>query len=526
MSMIKSYAAKEAGGELEVYEYDPGELKPQDVEVQVDYCGICHSDLSMIDNEWGFSQYPLVAGHEVIGRVVALGSAAQDKGLQVGQRVGIGWTARSCGHCDACISGNQINCEQGAVPTIMNRGGFAEGMDAQAVLHSIQNGIGSTLGGLAMILGFGAMLGKLISDTGAAQRIATTLIATFGKKRVQWALVITGLVVGLAMFFEVGFVLLLPLVFTIVASSGLPLLYVGVPMVAALSVTHCFLPPHPGPTAIATIFEANLGTTLLYGFIITIPTVIVAGPLFSKLLTRFEKAPPEGLFNPHLFSEEEMPSFWNSIFAAVIPVILMAIAAVCEITLPKTNTVRLFFEFVGNPAVALFIAIVIAIFTLGRRNGRTIEQIMDIIGDSIGAIAMIVFIIAGGGAFKQVLVDSGVGHYISHLMTGTTLSPLLMCWTVAALLRIALGSATVAAITTAGVVLPIINVTHADPALMVLATGAGSVIASHVNDPGFWLFKGYFNLTVGETLRTWTVMETLISIMGLLGVLAINAVLH
>lgn len=301
---------------------------------------------------------------------------------------------------------------------------------------------------------------------------------------------ITGLVVGLAMFFEVGFVLLLPLVFTIVASSGLPLLYVGVPMVAALSVTHCFLPPHPGPTAIATIFEANLGTTLLYGFIITIPTVIVAGPLFSKLLTRFEKAPPEGLFNPHLFSEEEMPSFWNSIFAAVIPVILMAIAAVCEITLPKTNTVRLFFEFVGNPAVALFIAIVIAIFTLGRRNGRTIEQIMDIIGDSIGAIAMIVFIIAGGGAFKQVLVDSGVGHYISHLMTGTTLSPLLMCWTVAALLRIALGSATVAAITTAGVVLPIINVTHADPALMVLATGAGSVIASHVNDPGFWLFKG------------------------------------
>lgn len=404
--------------------------------------------------------------------------------------------------------------------------GFAEGMDAQAVLHSIQNGIGSTLGGLAMILGFGAMLGKLISDTGAAQRIATTLIATFGKKTRAMGASDHRSGCGPRHVFEVGFVLLLPLVFTIVASSGLPLLYVGVPMVAALSVTHCFLPPHPGPTAIATIFEANLGTTLLYGFIITIPTVIVAGPLFSKLLTRFEKAPPEGLFNPHLFSEEEMPSFWNSIFAAVIPVILMAIAAVCEITLPKTNTVRLFFEFVGNPAVALFIAIVIAIFTLGRRNGRTIEQIMDIIGDSIGAIAMIVFIIAGGGAFKQVLVDSGVGHYISHLMTGTTLSPLLMCWTVAALLRIALGSATVAAITTAGVVLPIINVTHADPALMVLATGAGSVIASHVNDPGFWLFKGYFNLTVGETLRTWTVMETLISIMGLLGVLAINAVLH
>jgi len=176
--------------------------------------------------------------------------------------------------------------------------------------------------------------------------------------------------------------------------------------------------------------------------------------------------------------------------------------------------------------VALFITIVIAIFTLGLRNGRNIEQVMKMASDSVGAIAMIVFIIAGGGAFKQVLVDSGVAQYISQMMAGSTLSPLLMCWTVAAMLRIALGSATVAAITTAGIVLPIITITHADPALMVLATGAGSVIASHVNDPGFWLFKGYFNLTVGETLRTWTVMETLISIMGLLGVLAINAVIH
>ncbi|EJF30640.1 MULTISPECIES: gluconate:H+ symporter [Enterobacteriaceae] len=404
--------------------------------------------------------------------------------------------------------------------------GFAEGMDPQAILHSIQNGIGGTLGGLAMILGFGAMLGKLISDTGAAQRIATTLIEAFGAKRVQWALMIAGLVVGMAMFFEVGFVLLLPLVFTVVASSGLPLLYVGVPMVAALSVTHCFLPPHPGPTAIATMYNANLGTTLLYGLIISLPTIIVAGPLFSRLLTRFEKQPPEGLFSSRVFSEAEMPSFWNSLLVSITPVLLMAIAALCNVVLPEKSGLRSFLDFIGNPAVALFIALTIATFTLGWRKGRSMEQVMNIAGDSIGAIAMIVFIIAGGGAFKQVLVDSGVGQYIAHLMNGAPLSPLLMCWTVAALLRIALGSATVAAITTAGVVLPIISVTHADPALMVLATGAGSVIASHVNDPGFWLFKGYFNLSVGETLRTWTVMETLISVMGLLGVLTINAVLH
>ncbi|WP_067703966.1 gluconate:H+ symporter [Erwinia sp. ErVv1] len=404
--------------------------------------------------------------------------------------------------------------------------GVAEGMTPLAVIASIQKGVGGTLGSLALILGFGAMLGRLVSDTGAAQRVATTLIAAFGKARLQWALVVTGLIVGLAMFYEVGFVLLLPLVFTIVAAAQLPLLYVGVPMVAALSVTHCFLPPHPGPTAIATIFGANIGTTLLYGLIITLPTVIIAGPLFSRFLKSFEHSPPEGLFNPKIFEEHEMPGFWTSIFAAVIPVILMALAAICELTMPKENALRQFFEFVGNPAVALFISVVVAVLTLGLRNGRKMEEVMDICGSSIAAIAMIVFIIAGGGAFKQVLVDSGVGDYIANLMKGSSLSPLLMCWTVAAMLRVALGSATVAAITTAGIVTPIVAITHTDPALMVLAVGSGSVIASHVNDPGFWLFKGYFNLTLVETLKTWTVMETLISFLGLAGVLIINAIVH
>jgi len=404
--------------------------------------------------------------------------------------------------------------------------GVAEGMTPLAVIASIQKGVGGTLGSLALILGFGAMLGKLVSDTGAAQRVATTLIASFGKQRVQWALLVTGLIGGLAMFYEIGFVLLLPLVFTVVAASGMPMLYVGLPMVAALSVTHCFLPPHPGPTAIATIFGANLGTTLLYGMIITIPTVIIAGPIFSKFLKGFEKSPPEGLYNPKIFEDHEMPGFWTSIFAAVIPVILMAVAAVFELTTPKENVLRQFFEFVGNPAVALFISVVIAVFTLGLRNGRKMEEVMEMCSSSIAAIAMIVFIIAGGGAFKQVLVDSGVGDYIANMMKGSSLSPLLMCWTVAAMLRIALGSATVAAITTAGIVTPIIAITHADPALMVLAVGSGSVIASHVNDPGFWLFKGYFNLSVIETLKTWTVMETLISFLGLAGVLILNAIIH
>lgn len=203
-----------------------------------------------------------------------------------------------------------------------------------------------------------------------------------------------GLIVGLAMFYEIGFVLLLPLVFTVVAATGMPLLYVGVPMVAALSVTHCFLPPHPGPTAIATIFGANLGTTLLYGMIITIPAVIVAGPVFSRFLRNFEKSPPEGLYNPKIFADHEMPGFRTSIFAAVIPVILMAIAALFELTTPEGNPLRQFFEFIGNPAVALFISVVLAVFTLGLRNGRKIEEVMEMCGSSIASIAMIVFIIA------------------------------------------------------------------------------------------------------------------------------------
>lgn len=400
--------------------------------------------------------------------------------------------------------------------------GVLEGMPALKVVDSIQSGVGGTLGSLALVLGFGAMLGKLIADTGAAQRIASTLINKFGKKNIQWAVVITGIIVGLAMFYEVGFVLLIPLVFTIVASTELPLLYIGVPMAAALSVTHGFLPPHPGPTAIAAIYKADMSMTLIYGFIIAIPTVIVAGPIFSKCLKKFEKEIPKGLFNPKMFKEEEMPSFATSVITAIIPVILMALAAVCEMTLPKTSSTRHLFEFLGSPSMAMLISVVVAIFTLGVARGHKTTKIMDILAESISGIAMILLIIAAGGAFKQVLIDSGVGKYIAAMMSGSHMSPLVMAWLVAAILRLSLGSATVASMTTAGIVLPLIATTHANPALMVIATGAGSLIFSHVNDPGFWIFKGFFNLSIGETLASWSVMETIISVMGLIGVLVIN----
>ncbi|WP_075181805.1 gluconate transporter [Pantoea sp. 1.19] len=402
--------------------------------------------------------------------------------------------------------------------------GIMQGMPVDEVIAAIKKGVGSTLGSLALIMGFGAMLGKLLSDCGGAQRIATTLIDKFGVKHIQWAVVLTGFTVGFALFYEVGFVLLLPLVFTIAASARIPLLYVGVPMAAALSVTHGFLPPHPGPTAIATLFHADMGKTLLYGTLLGIPTVILAGPVFARCLKGIDKPVPPGLWNPKTFSDDEMPGFAVSVWTALVPVILMAIRAVAEMILPAGHALLPWAEFFGDPVMATLIAVLIAIFTFGLNRGRSMDEVMETLSSSIKIIAMMLLIIGGGGAFKQVLVESGVDKYIASLMHGSNVSPILMAWTIAAVLRIALGSATVAAITAGGIVAPLIATTGVSPELMVIAVGSGSVIFSHVNDPGFWLFKEYFNLTIGETIKSWSVLETIIALCGLAGTLLLSTV--
>ena len=403
--------------------------------------------------------------------------------------------------------------------------GLMQGMPLDKVIGSIKAGVGGTLGSLALIMGFGAMLGKMLADCGGAQRIATTLIAKFGKKHIQWAVVLTGFTVGFALFYEVGFVLMLPLVFTIAASANIPLLYVGVPMAAALSVTHGFLPPHPGPTAIATIFNADMGKTLLYGTILAIPTVILAGPVYARVLKGIDKPIPEGLYSAKTFSEEEMPSFGVSVWTSLVPVVLMAMRAIAEMILPKGHAFLPVAEFLGDPVMATLIAVLIAMFTFGLNRGRSMDQINDTLVSSIKIIAMMLLIIGGGGAFKQVLVDSGVDKYIASMMHETNISPLLMAWSIAAVLRIALGSATVAAITAGGIAAPLIATTGVSPELMVIAVGSGSVIFSHVNDPGFWLFKEYFNLTIGETIKSWSMLETIISVCGLVGCLLLNMVI-
>ncbi|MDU5136882.1 MAG: gluconate transporter [Klebsiella oxytoca] len=373
-------------------------------------------------------------------------------------------------------------------------------------------------------LAVGLMQGMPLDKVIVAQRIATTLIAKFGKKHIQWAVVLTGFTVGFALFYEVGFVLMLPLVFTIAASAGIPLLYIGVPMAAALSVTHGFLPPHPGPTAIATIFHADMGKTLLFGTILAIPTVILAGPVYARFLKGIDKPIPEGLHNPKTFTEEEMPGFGVSVWTSLVPVILMAMRAVAEMVLPKGHAFLPIAEFFGDPVMATLIAVLIAMFTFGLNRGRSMEQINDTLTSSIKIIAMMLLIIGGGGAFKQVLVDSGMDKYIASIMHESNMSPLFMAWSIAAVLRIALGSATVAAITAGGIAAPLIATTGVSPELMVIAVGSGSVIFSHVNDPGFWLFKEYFNLTIGETIKSWSMLETIISVCGLIGCLLLGMV--
>ncbi|WP_291966523.1 gluconate:H+ symporter [Maribacter sp.] len=401
--------------------------------------------------------------------------------------------------------------------------GIAEGMEPISVVDSIQKGIGNILGFLVIILGLGAMLGKLVADSGAAQRITTKLVEKFGKKNIQWAVVLTGFIVGIPMFYSVGFVILVPLVFTIAAATGLPLLYVGLPMLASLSVTHGYLPPHPAPTALASMFNADIGKTLLYGIIVAIPAIIVAGPLLSRTLNGINATPLKEFLNPVVLKEDEMPSMANSIISALLPVILIAVAALAQLLLPADFFLTKVLVFMGNPAIAMLIAVLVAIYTLGLGQGKSMKEVMDSVGSAITGITMVLLIIAGSGALKQVLIDSGVSEYIGGILEQSSISPLILAWLIATVIRVCVGSATVAGLTAAGIVLPLVQGTGVSPELMVLAIGSGSLMLSHVNDSGFWLFKEYFNLSVNDTLKSWTVMETTVGVMGLIGVLAINA---
>ena len=403
--------------------------------------------------------------------------------------------------------------------------GITEGMPAIDVVTSIQKGIGDTLGSLVMILGFGAMLGSLVAESGAAQKITSRLISLFGLKRIQWALVLAGFIVGIPMFYTVGFVVLIPLVFTLAASTGLPLIYVGIPMLASLSVTHGLLPPHPSPTAIAEMFDADIGKILLYGILLSIPVIIIAGPLFSKTIKNIKATPLKEFVSTRPLQDDEIPGIWISLFTTLLPVLLIGISSVAALIFSEQSIAGSILGFLGDPVMAMLISLVVAIYFLGIARGKKLNEIMDSLVKSISSITMIFLIIAGAGGFKQVLVDSGTSNNIAALFSHFALSPLLLGWIIAAMLRICVGSATVAGLTTAGIVLPLATGGMVNKELLVLAIGAGSLIFSHVNDGGFWLFKEYFNLSVKDTFLTWTVMEVIISVTGLAGILLLNMIL-
>lgn len=407
--------------------------------------------------------------------------------------------------------------------------GVLKGMPFEKIVESVQKGIGSTLGGLVLIIGFGVMLGSLLAESGAAQQISSSLIRIFGAQRAKWALAITSFTVGLAMFYNAGFVILIPLVFSVAAATGLPLVYLGLAMASGLSVTHGFLPPHPGPTAIAILFKADLGKTLVYGIPIALIAIVVSGIIFPEFAKKIVANPPKGLVEIKNLPENELPSFMLSLGIALSPVLLMAAGTFAEFFLPKESIALQILKFVGDASTSMIISFGLAVVFLGILRGRKMADITEKTTASLTATTMILLIVGAGGAFKQVLQDSGIGGDISLVFKDLALSPLFLGWLVATVIRITIGSATVAGLTAAGIVQPLLSdpsvAATISPELMVLSVGAGSLMCSHVNDTGFWMFKEYFGLSLKDTFKTWTIMETIVGIVGLIGVLILNWIL-
>jgi Gnt-I system high-affinity gluconate transporter len=398
------------------------------------------------------------------------------------------------------------------------------GMPVESIPKSIDKGIGDLLGSLIVIVCLGAVFGKLIADSGAAQRIASYLIGVFGSARMPVALTLTGFVAGIPLYYNVGFVLLVPLVFSLVYQSGRPAVALAIPLLCGLSIAHGFLPPHPSPTALVAQFHADMGRTLMYGLIVAVPTLIIAGPLFATTLKRIQ-ATPAPMFRTGLRDEAELPGVFNSFATALLPVWLLA-AATAAAALPIADpALKSLVGFLANPMIVMLVALLVAVITLGVARGQKLVALMSGAQDALRDIAPILLVIAGAGALKQVLVDSGVSAQLGKQLGALPVPPLVLGWLVATLIRICLGSATVAGLTAAGIVAPVVQASGTDPALMVLAIGAGSLMCSHVNDSGFWMFKEYFGLSLKDTFRSWTLMETLVGVFGLIFVLILSALL-
>ena len=403
--------------------------------------------------------------------------------------------------------------------------GVMLGIPITDLAKTIQKGLGDTLGSLVTIIVLGAMLGKLVAESGAAQQISGTLINIFGQKNMAWGLMLTGFIIGIPLFYNVGFVLMIPLVFALVHQYKLHPLVTGVPMMASLSVAHGFLSPHPSPAALVAQFQANMGLTLMYGIVIAIPAIILAGPIFAKTLVN-RPIKSLGTFSMKSLPEHELPNKWSSFVTALLPVFLLVFTTIAEVYIDKTTVVGQVFKLISDPAMVMLVAICFATYTLGLRLGKKMDDIMHIYAEAVKDVGMILLIIAGAGTLKEVLLVSGVSKEIAGYLGAMPIPPLVLGWLMAAIIRVCVGSATIAGLTAAGMIYPLVAGGGVDPNLMVLSIGAGSLMFSHVNDGGFWLFKEYFNLSISETIRSWSVMESIVSAVGLVGVLILQAIIH
>jgi len=408
--------------------------------------------------------------------------------------------------------------------------GLSVGMPMATIVKSFETGVGNTLGHIALVVGLGTMLGKMMAESGGAERIATTMIAAFGEKNVHWAMMTVAFIVGLPVFFEVGFVLLIPIAFNIAKRTGTSMVLVGIPMVAGLSVVHGLIPPHPAALLAVTAYNADIGRTILYALIVGIPTAVVAGPLLGKLMSRYVVPNPDNPLISQFVDKErdkqrELPGFGITLFTILLPVVLMLVGSWADLFFAPKTFANDFLRLIGNSVIALLIATLVSFYTFGKLRGFSRLVILKFTNECLAPIASITLVVGAGAGFGRILMDGGVSKAIVGIATDAHLSPLLLGWFVAALIRVATGSATVAMTTACGIVAPIVSVAGGvRPELMVLATGAGSLILSHVNDGGFWLVKEYFNMTVPQTFKTWTVVETVISVVALLLTLALATV--
>lgn len=433
---------------------------------------------------------------------------------------------------------------------------LALGMNPAGIGDALKTGIGGTMGELIIVFGMGSMIGRLVSDAGGSYRIASTLISRFGKKRLQWAVAGASFIIGISLLFEVGLVVLIPIVFTIALEAEVPLLYLGIPMAAALSAAQGFLPPQPSPTAVTNMLGANIGVVLMYGIIVAIVAMLVAGPVFTRWARKMEPGAFKITKTLDAFGEvktfklEDTPSFGLSILTSLMPVILLLLSTIFTMTanggkqvyggtigdaawklltpaaqkgyLLHPSGFAHFVSFIGNPVIAMVIAMAFAIWSMGPKQNRTMGQVGKSMSDALKSIANLLMVIAGGAAFKGVLTAGGISVAIATAFAHTHMSPIIFAWLIAVIIRVSVGSATVAGLTAAGIVAPLVASATVNPAFVVLAIGAGSLAASHVNDAGFWMFKEFFDLDVTQTLKIWTVLETIISVVGLLVVLLLS----